>query len=281
MVRDGDWGESQEEGVPLDSDLIEVFYCNGIGDLAVQMRRRVQLGMVVEFLGTQVSNLMMAHAGRLDFSTYFVENSNAVVALHIYAVWKYAGFLRDALMARHVTRIALVQSPGVEALLGVGLGSATEASQVSDGTCPAHIVELIVETGPWQRRVKLVPVLKEGEIDEVTFGQMLRAGLLHIDLRDGHVVNARALDCLRDGRWKVAAEEVTTDVLAAGRAFIDPEKMAGFMSDGADGEYIGRLLGQPWLQPILQGRGGRAFQWGGMGALAMGFGSAFVWCSRR
>jgi len=279
-------------------ELTEIFHCDGIEDFAIQMRRRVQLGMAVEFVGTQVANLLMLSGGGIEIepshTTFFIENSNAAVALHIFVVWRYAGFLRDALLARHVTRIALVRPSGNETPL-LNNGEGVDAERTATG--PSEGVELLVETGPWQRRVKLAPLAQattqssaqeglassddEEQHVEATFGQMLRSGLLHVDRDSGQVLDTQALEGLLEGQWRVVGEEVTTDVPSATRAFVDPNKLAGFLSDGADGAYLGRLLAKPWLHPVLQCRGSRLLDWFGLASLAMGFGSAAVWLYPR
>lgn len=277
------------------------------------MRRRVQLGMAVEFAGMQVKNLYLACGSMGHFSTMFIENSNAIVAVHIFAVWWYAAFLRDALLARHITRISLVNPSAVDA----PLASPGAAGSHSAGGFPAHAevsgravaqatepIELIIETGPWERRVKLTmrcsSLAESGDCkvqsaqaagagdarsefaappeEQASLGELLSAGVLHVDQRSGEVLDESSFNFLMCSDLVVISEEVTTDVQAAMLAYVDTNRLATFLSDGADRESLQQLRSKPaWLRRAFLCSGGRFLDWYGVAALAMGVGSAALW----
>jgi len=246
------------------------------------MRRRVQLGITLEVLGTQVSNFVF-HSSWEDYvhamNTFHFENSALLLGVHCILVWKYHAFLRDALLARHVTRVATTTL------------DSTEVDGVGDA---ARVV--FVETGPWTRRVELMRPRVLGTMEEVDvvgaqvpFGQLLQLGVLHVDSTRGEVVNATALEHLVRGDLVVGREEVTTDVPALLHVHVSPEKMMPFLADAGVStslekrheSMLGRLGASAWLSRRMQFSGAWAMDAYGYLAIAMGLGTVLLWMVPR
>lgn len=278
------------EGIE-DERVREIFRCDGIEPNAVTMRRRVQFAMGSEFAAAQVANLYFLR-GTMEYTatTLFIENSNAFLAMHIYAVWKYAAFLRDALLARHVTNVSVVvPSPGMDALLAAR-GAPALGSSPGDEPLRFEVassiepIVVLVQTGPWLRRLRLVAGADGGASsanERVSFGQMLGSGLLHLDREMGEVVDERSLEALLHAPLFVEAEDVTTDVDAAKRAYIGDDRLAMFLSEGVDAEQTQGLNKHPVARRVLRINGGRFLDGFGWLALAMGLGSVVLWCKPR
>jgi len=166
----------------------EIFRCKGIESSAVLLRRRVQFGMALEFFGTQSANLLF-HDG-FDVISTFSDFNNFLMILHIYVVWRYASTMRDALLARHVTRIAVLlphalpaasterdagrgksgcarRGPSANTELDAGnsansseedvrgMDLATLQAAASSAVAAGQSLNVIVETGPWMRYLEL------------------------------------------------------------------------------------------------------------------------------
>eukprot|EP00928_Gymnodinium_smaydae_P025448 TRINITY_DN20259_c0_g6_i1.p1 TRINITY_DN20259_c0_g6~~TRINITY_DN20259_c0_g6_i1.p1 ORF type:complete len:375 (-),score=79.35 TRINITY_DN20259_c0_g6_i1:262-1323(-) len=277
----------------------DIFRCAGIEGYAVQMRRRVQLGLATEVIGTQVSNFLHHNSWeqwQQDFNTFYYENSALLLGVHVFMVWKYHAFLRDALLARHITRIA-IEHPSSTAENKALPGPSTEA-----GNAPGMFT-LVIETGPWTRRVLLgapatgtpkasagaatpgAGVLERRADEEGSaqgqqrLGDILQMGLLHVDRSRGEVVDEAALQRLLEGRHTVIHEEVTTDFAAVRQAYVSPDAMVPFLAEvdvGEDSAW-GRIGNSAALRGALQWSGGRALDLFGKTALAMGAGSILLW----
>jgi len=244
----------------------DIFRCSGLDQVALQMRRRVQAGMALEFFGTQVSNLVF-HDGMEVIST-ISDTSNFIMLLHLYVVWKYAAFTRDHLMARHVTRIALLE-PRVPMTEGGGCCAQHSRAVLS----VAEPLSVLVETGPWTRRLELMPGPGGAT---VPLGQLVRLGGLHVDRAHGEVLDVAALEVLIEGGHYIASEELVTDVEAKERASIGNYEVPPLLQEDTSGAYQW-MEQQRWLHGPLQWPGSRAMQLFGFTALAMGAGTVLIW----
>jgi len=249
----------------------EVFRCPGVEEAAMRMRRRVQIGMTLEFVGTQLTNFLYAGSGMAAFSTYVIENSNFLVGLHIFLVWRYYIFLRDAVLARHVTSIAL-------------------ATPLEEEAAPNDSAVIAIVTGPWTRLVELASpnrqalVGREHEQGSVPLGLLLQTGVLHVDTAQGESVDAAVLGRLRQGNHVVVQEEVNTDVDALLRACISPDKMLPFLAEAHSEAHFSavRYFEQyPRLEKMFQWSGNSAMDFFGLIALGMGAGSVLVFAMPR
>jgi len=145
-------------------------------------------------------------------------------------------------------------------------------------------IVVLVQTGPWLRRLRLVAGADGGASsanERVSFGQMLGSGLLHLDREMGEVVDERSLEALLHAPLFVEAEDVTTDVDAAKRAYIGDDRLAMFLSEGVDAEQTQGLNKHPVARRVLRINGGRFLDGFGWLALAMGLGSVVLWCKPR
>lgn len=267
----------------------DIFRCPGIERQAIQMRRRVQVGATLEICGTQASNYLY-HS---DWNAYVVamenfhfENSALLLGVHVMLMWWYQSFLRDALLARHVTRIALVE--GSQPSIAPPSGEAeAEASE-------KPICTLLVETGPWVRRVDLMRprarATSRGEVDEhaaqIPFGAIVELGLLHVDRKRGELVDPEAFErLLRDGL--VGGEEITTNNIHADAAFVSRSSMLPFLADagvslqsagaGDGSSMLEKLKKNEWLHRTFQLPGGPCMVYFGNMALVLGAGTVAWW----
>lgn len=233
----------------------EVFRCKGLEDEALMLRRGVQVGMTLEFGGTQASNLLF-HDG-LEVISAISDMSNLLVMLHIWLVVRYAAVMRDALLARHVTRIAVL------------------APESAESGQQAEPVLLLVETGPWARRIKLRS--DPPTEDEVApFGQLLQLGALHVDQQRGEVLSSEVLQRLQRRDLHVHKEEIFIDSAAAQRTFMaeaaTPPSLHGIPTEG-----LSWLEESSRMQQMLQWPGGIALKlFGGLCCL-MGSGTVILW----
>ena len=233
------------------------FSCNSIEDAAVLMRRRVQLGIGLEVFGTQLCNYLnysdlisFAHA----MNTCYFENSAGLLALHVAAMWWYYAFLRDALMARHVTGIAM-STPSVQ--------STYPGSDIPEVLGVVNCM-VRVETGPWTREIELSQPrinskAEHDEVDmlrtEVPLASLFQLGMLHADQVRGEVFNPVTLDQVLNGNLVVGSEEITMDMFAVRRAFVNPEKVMPFLADGGISEssdnsngFVSSIQKNEWLE---------------------------------
>lgn len=256
--------------------LQDLFLCEGIEGQARLMRRRVQLGMGLEFGAVQIVNFYnLAQTGADGFYTNFIENSNALVAFHIVVVWGYHAFLRDALLARHVTRVATAaEGTGLAVLVEMGPWRRSLRLAPSDSS-QMKAEELLERTGP-ESDLAVPGDQKSGEQPPLSFGQLLKTGVLHVDTKCGEVLQARELEALLASDLVVVKEEVTTDVPLAVQAFVDPNRMVPFLEDASQEPTMRRLAETPpgWFRSqLLDLRGSSVFNAFGLAALAMGIGS--------
>eukprot|EP00435_Cladocopium_sp_Y103_P045361 s900_g13.t1 len=149
------------------STLREVFQCQGLEEAANDMRRRVQVAMALDLIVAPYAKVLGNHFNPEDFlsaSEQLMANSNFVLVLHAGAIWWYHCFLRDHLVARHITRIS------------------AERSQ-PDETMVIHL-----QTGPWSRRLLLSP---KGAPDvgqsAVSLRQMLATGAFQSSLQQKEI----------------------------------------------------------------------------------------------
>jgi len=284
--------ESLEASSSVPSGAHDIFRCADIEGKAVTMRRRVQIGMGLEFMGTQLANILHASGSMHGFDTFFIENSNAFVALHIFVVWYYHGFLRDIFLARHVTRISLATTAPPSS---VALEAATVQDSPHAGAAAAVVPALkevvmepdvvFVETGPWLRRIELVPastipgLMKSalGAEDRLPFGLLLQMGVLHVDRSKAHMVDTVALEQLLASTGTVAQEEITTDVPRALRAYVADDKLSSFLAEASGDSSIRRLCGNANIKALMQFSGGRFMDLFGLLALTMGAGTVCLW----
>jgi len=272
-VADDERGAVAAEGVAYR----DIFRCASLEDATIRMRRRIQIGMALEFAGTQSANLLF-HDG-LEVISKFSDANHFLMFLHIYVVWKYSGFIRDAFMARHVTRIAIAETSSFEASVCSGSSAQKEATNQVARTEPFM---LIVETGPWQRKLKLAPGSKEGPSgDGLPFGRLTNLGALHVDPSLGEVIDASALEQLRSAQGlQIAAEDLFTDEVAKRRASVGQDTISPSLTD-ITAESLQWIDDRPWLHGATQWSGARLMDGFGWLALAMGVGTAFMWLPSR
>jgi len=261
----------------------DVFHCTSVDAAAVRMRRRVQLGIFLEVSGTQLGNVMFHNADTFwnDSATCYFENSAALLAAHVGLMWWYHAFLRDALLARHVTRIALCRPPAV--------GGDSEPVVTPGGGTDSETLAVLVETGPWTRRLELSspPRTSDGKNavtvpgQKVSLGQVLRLGVLHVDRSRGDVLDHAALSRLVDEDFLVTHEEITTDVARLEAAYVHADRMIPFLheagaQDSSGSSFLERLGRNAWLNRAFQLPGGQTMDGFGLVALVMGLGSVVV-----
>lgn len=235
----------------------DVFRCGGIDDVALQMRRRVQAGMAIEFVGSQLEKVCFHSfdfTNFLSISEQAMSNNNFIMFLHLGAVWWYQGFTRDHLLARHVTRISLDKP----------------LSEVNAG----EAVVCVVETGPWLRRLEFKPGPSG---TRVPFGHLVQLGAIHVDEERGEVLDRGALDLLVSGHMHIAAEELIVDENAKRHAFIGDYEVTDLLQDDDRGAYSWYVSLPPLLQRPMRWRGSAALRNFGIAAMAMGVGSLVLW----
>ncbi|CAK0869826.1 unnamed protein product [Prorocentrum cordatum] len=183
----------------------------------------------------------LGNSASFEAMSVFTDSANAMVALHVFVVWKYHHprvFLRDALMARHVTRIALERPPPREdptASLpgpvpdfnapcspgppgGPAAGAAAAPAPLLAGA-GAEPLAVLVETGPWARRLELRRPAPPGPAAgpegggaapegqrPTPFGQLLQVGVLHVDRLGGETLDPAALRELLGGDLQIAKD---------------------------------------------------------------------------
>lgn len=266
-----------------------VFRCESIEETAMTMRRRVQLGIGLEIVGTQISNFLF-HSDWNNYAiameSFHFENSAALLGLHVFIVWRYHNFLRDALLARHVTSIS-IEHPAV-----------SMESADSDARPPSAVA--LVETGPWTRRVELTQQLSGKRGDEVDahgqtpFGRIFELGVLHADRARGEVVDTAGFERLLSDGMMIGKEAVATDMPRLHYMGMNTDRMVPFLVDAgvqpaptpAEGEtgetsVLERLQSSAWVQKSLHLPGGRMMDFYGFIALAMGVGSVMWWLPWR
>eukprot|EP00913_Durusdinium_trenchii_P034965 g32707.t1 len=153
-------GDAARRTAPRGTD---VFRCEGLTAEVTRLRRKTQATVALDLLGAPYAKVLGHHFDFENFMTVteqLASNSTFVLLLHAGAVWYYQAFLRDHLMARHVTRITLER---VE----------------------AEITVAYVETGPWLRRVELGR--QAPSPSSVSFRRLLTNGCLHVDRRLGTI----------------------------------------------------------------------------------------------
>lgn len=262
----------------------DIFRCIGVDTAALRMRRRVQLGIFLEICGTQVGNILFHNNWNQflhDSANFYFENSAVLLAFHVWLMWWYHKFLRDALLARHVTRIAVCRPSAVggDSKHLVAARSATESETWA----------VVVETGPWTRRLELSfhrntsdsqnAVSAQGQ--QVSLGQVLRLGVLHVDWSRGHVLDTASLTRLVDEDFLVTSEEITTDVARLESAYIHVDRMVPFLEeagarDSSGSSFLERLGRNAWLNRAFQLPGGPTMDGFGLVALVMGLGSVVL-----
>lgn len=234
----------------------------------MQMRRRVQLGMVVELVGSQAAKVLFHNVDLTNFLTLTeqaMSNGNFVMALHLAAVWWYQGFTRDHLLARHVTRISFSKP----------------LSKIPAG----EPVVAFVETGPWSRRLEFRPgpaqpasgTDDDGAGQLVPFGQLVQLGAVHVDEARGQVLDQAALGLLMSGQMHIASEEIVADEHKKRLAFVGDYEVTSLLQRDASGAYQWLADLPPALQRPLRWRGSSALWNFGVAALAMGVGSVAMW----
>jgi len=269
---------------------IEVFHCESIVMASLRMRRRVQLGIALQVAGTQVSNFVF-HSDWNAFmhavNTFHFENSAALLAVSVIAIWKYHAFVRDAFIARHVTRIAVEPS-----------ASGKDSNPSCSGASSGQRV-LLIETGPWQRRVTFTTKKRAAAAslrDEVAapgqtiqLGRFLNLGVLHADRRAGEVLNQELFHELLHEDLQVDKEEVITDMACAQQAFVSPDKIMPFLADAGVSEsseesemsFMVKLEANAWYRQMCQIPGRSIMEFYGYFALVMGVGAIVIWIVPR
>jgi len=229
------------------------------------MDRRVRAGMALELVGTQASNLLF-HTGP-DVVSSFSNVHNVLVLVHIFAVWKYAAFTLDHLLSRHVTRIALLPPAGPGGAPVAGAAGARAAGG-------AEPLTVLVETGPWSRRLELRPAAPEAA--GPCLGLVVEVGALHVDRARGEVLDAAGLASVLAKDLRVTAEELVLDEAAARRALLAAGACAPSMEE-ITGDGLQWLADRPWLLGPLQWPGSAALVLLGYVAMAMGAGTVLLW----
>jgi len=233
----------------------DIFQCQGIEEVALQMRRRVQVGMAIEFFGTPLAKLY--YYGGLEAVSAFSTSSDLFMVLHIGVVWWYQSFTRDHLLARHVTRIALIEH---------------KEQNGASATAPASL-RMIVDTGPWSRTLEL-RAGKNGT--RVPFKHLVRLGGLHVDRVQGRVFDDVILKHITDDELYVAHEELHVNEAEKHRLSIGDYAVTPLLQDDESGAY--EWLDQiPLLHGPLQWHGSLAMRFFGLAALVMGIGSVIRW----
>lgn len=276
-------GESGDKGGRLEFGR-DIFRCAGIEGNALQMRRRVQVGAALQITGTTFFNFLHhsdVNAAMHALSTFHFENSAVLLGVNIIVLWKFQEFLRDALLARHVTRIAFADD--------IPLGIAGESCEGAEA--PAY--GLIIETGPWTRRVELIQPRAEGavgdELDkegsQVPIGKLLQLGLLHVDRKRGEVMDEQAFESLMSSGLVVGTEEITTDIDHGKYAYVSVDSLLPFLNEAGvsghsqfeSGTIMDKLQNNEWMNKHFQLHGGLAMTSFGNLALCMGIGSIVMW----
>eukprot|EP00931_Biecheleriopsis_adriatica_P092959 TRINITY_DN66717_c0_g1_i1.p1 TRINITY_DN66717_c0_g1~~TRINITY_DN66717_c0_g1_i1.p1 ORF type:complete len:291 (-),score=35.05 TRINITY_DN66717_c0_g1_i1:47-919(-) len=237
----------------------DVFRCPGIEDAALQMRRRVQVAIFVEFFGSQFAKSFGRHFDFTNFlsvSEHAMANSTLVTVLHVGAMWWYQSYTRDHLMARHVTRIWL-ESPGPRPL--------------------ENGVPLVVhvETGPWSRRLELRS--RGVHIKTVPLGRLAQVGAIHIDRERGEILDNEALELVLSNTLHPVSEELHTDEDLKHDVGIGSYDVMPLLIEDTTGVYKWMADLPPLLQRPLLWRGSSVFRNFGFASLAMGFGSVLIW----
>jgi len=264
----------------------DIFRCPGIEGAALTMRRRVQAGAALQIVGTQFSNYIGYHDWNhfiVAMETFHFENSAVLLAVSVFAIWQYHAFLRDALMARHVTRIAIA-APATPAL-------ASAIEEIDEIELP--VCEVLIEAGPWTRRVELLrpraASTTDKQIDmtgsQIPLGRLFQLGLLHIDYSRGHVIDEAAFESLMHDGLVLGKEVVYTDVAYANYAFVTQDSMLPFLSEAGvsgtsgdgKGSTVEELQKYEWINRTFQLNGGKVMTYFGNLALCMGVGAVAVW----
>lgn len=275
----------------------EIFRCRGIEGPAVQLRRCVQVGMTLEFLGTQSANLFFHD--NLEVISTFSDFNTFLVSLHIYIVWRYASLMRDALLARHVTRVAVLLpqalpnsdcklESGSSAISSEGASPPSAALQAAMSEVVAgQPLTIIVETGPWMRHLHLEANSAtqqgersaEGSGDEESrpsLGDLVRLGCLHVDRSRGEVLDADALQRLLACGHRIASETLHKDVALMRQTYVS-EHLVSPSLDGVSSEHLQWLDSRPYLHSLVQFNGGKAMNLFSVFALTMGLGTIYLW----
>lgn len=224
------------------------------------MRRRVQVAMALDLIVAPYAKVLGNHFNPEDFlsaSEQLMANSNFVLVLHAGAIWWYHCFLRDHLVARHITRIS------------------AERSQ-PDETMVIHL-----QTGPWSRRLLLSP---KGAPDvgqsAVSLRQMLATGAFQVDREMGTVLDDEAFQELCQRDLYPISEELSTDDAAKAAVHIGLHEPAALVVEDSEGTLNRLEALPPWLQSPLQWHGRWFCRYFGNLSLAMGITSVLVWLPR-
>lgn len=212
--------------------------------------------MALDLIAAPYAKVLGNHFNPEDFlsaSEQLMANSNFVLVLHAGAIWWYHCFLRDHLVARHITRI-----------------SAERSERSPDETRVIHL-----ETGPWSRRLLLSP--EAPDAGGVSLRQMLATGVFQVDRERGTVLDDEAFQELSQRDFYPISEELSTDDAAKAAVHIGLHEPAALMVDDSEGA-LNRLEGlPPWLKSPLQWHGRWFCRYFGNLSLAMGITSVLVW----
>lgn len=235
--------------------LRDVFRCKGLEEAANDMRRRVQVAMALDLIAAPYAKVLGNHFNPEDFlsaSEQLMANSNFVLVLHAGAIWWYHCFLRDHLVARHITRISARSQP--------------------DETVVIHL-----ETGPWSRRLLLSPAKAPDAGSGVSLRQMLATGVFQVDREIATVLDDEAFQELCQRDLYPISEELSTDDAAKAAAHIGLHEPAPLVIEDSEGTLNRLEALPPWLKSPLQWHGRWFCRYFGNLSLAMGITSVLVW----
>eukprot|EP00434_Breviolum_minutum_P021201 symbB.v1.2.018704.t2/scaffold1502.1/size115091/1 len=230
----------------------EVFRCEGLQEAVNDMRRRVQAAMALDLIAAPYAKVLGNHFDPENFlsaSEQLMADSNFVLVLHAGAIWWYHCFLRDHLVARHVTSISWARPAG-------------------ESTFAA-----IIETGPWTRQVQLSSSQAQGATT-VSLRQMFATGALYMYRESGTILDETAVQDLCQSDIYPISEELHTNAAAKAAMHIGLHEPAGLVVEDSEGTL--NRLEASWLQRPLQWHG-RSF---GNLSLAMGITSVIIWMNR-
>ncbi|CAK8989575.1 Putative sulfate transporter YbaR [Durusdinium trenchii] len=204
----------------------------GLTAEVTRLRRKTQATVALDLLGAPYAKVLGHHFDFENFMTVteqLASNSTFVLLLHAGAVWYYQAFLRDHLMARHVTRITLER---VE----------------------AEITVAYVETGPWLRRVELGR--QAPSPSSVSFRRLLTNGCLHVDRRLGTISDEAAFRRLCEEDLFPVKEEMFTDGDAKSAAHLGAHEPSPLVAEDSEGTLS-------WLENLRPAWLLRPLQWHG------------------
>eukprot|EP00929_Paragymnodinium_shiwhaense_P086414 TRINITY_DN46930_c0_g1_i1.p1 TRINITY_DN46930_c0_g1~~TRINITY_DN46930_c0_g1_i1.p1 ORF type:complete len:347 (-),score=73.29 TRINITY_DN46930_c0_g1_i1:204-1244(-) len=283
-------GDDAMKGLGEGSDYRRIFQREGLEFNILRMRRCVQAGMALEIIGTQMSNILFHDA--MEVYSPFSDMSNFMVMLHCIIVWKYGEFLRDAMLTRHVT--------------GIAVKEAAASSQDAAGT-EHHVM---VESGPWRRLLLLRPadypivessgpvsssssapvslpeepesheVYDEAptvdEMDRAPFATLVQTGALHVDRAQATSLDGEALESLMDKSLIVAEEDVRSDVDALKTLHMNRSTLPWSLTN-VHRDALQWFVDRPSIHHMLQWSGSRVLDGYSIVVLAMGGGTVILW----